>query len=237
MSISDNYSPVKALGDGATDEFTGSWNVIAESYIRVYLESVATGTQVLQTLGVDYTLTFDDSGFTVDFTIGTTPTSSDYVVISRVVEKDQSVPFRTSKGFQGYVHEDALDKLTAICQDLRDDVDRAPKTPVGAAPLVFPTWSAGLIFGWDTVTDGQVTNGTKTVAEVEAAVDAVAGLTAGSGVLVSSNDTTVGFLNGKLVAGSHVVFTENNDGGNETLTVNISQSARTASRVSLFKLL
>ena len=37
--------------------------------------------------------------------------------------------------------------------------------------------------------------------------------------LVSANDTTAGYLNGKLVAGSNVTFTENSDGGNETLTI------------------
>lgn len=36
---------------------------------------------------------------------------------------------------------------------------------------------------------------------------------------VSSNDTTAGYLNGKLVAGSNVTLTENNNGGNETLTI------------------
>ena len=38
-------------------------------------------------------------------------------------------------------------------------------------------------------------------------------------VKVSSNDTTAGFLNGKLVAGTNITLTENNDGGNETLTI------------------
>ncbi len=38
-------------------------------------------------------------------------------------------------------------------------------------------------------------------------------------VRVSSNDTTSGFLNGKLVAGTGVTLTENNDGGDETLSV------------------
>jgi len=38
-------------------------------------------------------------------------------------------------------------------------------------------------------------------------------------VKVSSNDTTPGFLNGKLVAGANVSFTEGSDGGNETLTI------------------
>ncbi len=38
-------------------------------------------------------------------------------------------------------------------------------------------------------------------------------------VKVSSNDTTAGYLNGKLVAGSGVTLTENNDGANETFTI------------------
>ena len=36
---------------------------------------------------------------------------------------------------------------------------------------------------------------------------------------VSSNDTTAGYLNGKLVAGANVTLTENNNGGDETLTI------------------
>jgi len=36
---------------------------------------------------------------------------------------------------------------------------------------------------------------------------------------ISANDTTAGYLNGKLVAGSGIVLTENNNGGNETLTI------------------
>jgi len=39
-------------------------------------------------------------------------------------------------------------------------------------------------------------------------------------VLVSSNDSTAGFLNGKLVAGTAITFAEANDGSNETLTIN-----------------
>jgi hypothetical protein len=36
---------------------------------------------------------------------------------------------------------------------------------------------------------------------------------------VSANDTTPGYLNGKLVAGDGIALTENNDGANETLTI------------------
>jgi hypothetical protein len=44
---------------------------------------------------------------------------------------------------------------------------------------------------------------------------------------VSANDTTGGYLNGKLVAGSGISFTENNDGANETLTISSSISQYT----------
>ena len=42
---------------------------------------------------------------------------------------------------------------------------------------------------------------------------------------VSSNDTTAGYLNGKLVEGTGVDFTENSDGGNETLTISLLTSS------------
>lgn len=44
---------------------------------------------------------------------------------------------------------------------------------------------------------------------------------------VSSNDAAAGYLNGKLVAGSGITFTENNDGSNESLTI-ASPSAASA---------
>ena len=47
-------------------------------------------------------------------------------------------------------------------------------------------------------------------------------------VKVSSNDTTAGFLNGKLVAGTNISLTEGSDGGNETLTAALSGTISTA---------
>ena len=44
-------------------------------------------------------------------------------------------------------------------------------------------------------------------------------------VKVSSNDTTSGYLNGKLVAGTGITLTENTDGGNETFTIAASGGA------------
>ena len=51
-------------------------------------------------------------------------------------------------------------------------------------------------------------------------------------VKVSANDTTNGYLNGKLVAGSNINFTENNDGSNETLTISSALTYPTISSIS-----
>ena len=51
--------------------------------------------------------------------------------------------------------------------------------------------------------------------------------------LVSSNDTTAGYLNGKLVAGTGISFTENSDGSNETLTITNTGEDPTALAIAL----
>ena len=43
---------------------------------------------------------------------------------------------------------------------------------------------------------------------------------------VSANDTTAGYLNGKLVAGDNVELNEQSDGGNETLEVKATSAWR-----------
>lgn len=65
------------------------------------------------------------------------------------------------------------------------------------------------------------------LAKQQAQDSAIAALAAGSGVVISPNDTTTGFLNGKLIAGEGVDFTENNDGGDETLTISGEDASTT----------
>ncbi len=50
-------------------------------------------------------------------------------------------------------------------------------------------------------------------------------------VKVSNNDTTPGFLNGKLVGGSGIELTEGSDGSNETLTVSVSEGGSESTAV------
>lgn len=155
MAITDNYAPVKTVGNGATVEFSANWNVLSSDYLRVYFESVSTGVQTLKVLNTDYSLTFDDSGLTIDFTISAAPTSANYVIIARAVELDQSDPYKVSKGWQGEVIEGSFDKLTAIVQDQQDALDRSFALPLGTAgvDVTMPLPEADAILGWNSAAD------------------------------------------------------------------------------------
>jgi len=66
---------------------------------------------------------------------------------------------------------------------------------------------------------------------IEASIEA--GL-AGDGSMVSANDSTPGYLNGKLLAGEGVDLTEGNDGGDETLTISAEDATVTNKGVASF---
>lgn len=129
MTISDNYQPDKDLGNGATTIFTGLWSPLSSDAMKVYLEAVSTGVQTLQTQGVDYTLSFTDSGYTVTMT--TAPSSSYYVLRTRDTGKTQPNNFKTSKGWQGATVENTLDRIAAMVQEIGNTADRSLHYPLG----------------------------------------------------------------------------------------------------------
>lgn len=153
MTISDNYQPDVTIGNGATTVFTGSWSPLVSTNMRVALELISTGVQTLQVLGVDYTLTFSSSGYSVTMT--TAPSSLYNVVRYRDVAIDQNSPYSTSQGFQGLTIEQSFDKLTAIAQDQQDVVNRALSLPVGSsADSALPPPEANKLIGWNAGANG-----------------------------------------------------------------------------------
>ena len=78
-----------------------------------------------------------------------------------------------------------------------------------------------LVVGSDSVKDSLLTKINDDITEL---FSAIAALTVGSGIAVSANDSTPGYLNGKLTAGNQVTLTEGSDGGDETLQVSVSRT-------------
>lgn len=188
MAISDNYVPIRQIGNGVTTAFSSNWNMIASAYALVYLEDTTTGVQTAVPPGPgagQYTLVFSASGFTVTF--GTAPTASQYAVIGRSVALDQTDPYRTSKGYQGEVLESSLDKLTAMAQDQGDETARSLKFPLGSTAigaLPVPVNGASLIWSG---TGGTITNGPNSADIANAANYATVAAAAASSAAASAS--------------------------------------------------
>ena len=173
MSISDNYAPTRQLGNGATTIFTSTWDALNVSFVKVYFEDVTTGSQTLQSSG--FTVAITSTQVTVTFSVA--PTSANYVITTREVTRDQTVPFRTSKGFQGANTESAYDKLTAIAQEQQNELGRGLAFPLGSSftGTIGQNPVDDAILAWDG-TSGNTKNGVSvaSVATDKAAAEAAA---------------------------------------------------------------
>lgn len=202
MAISDNYVPLRQLGNGSTTQFSSTWDMVNAAYAAVFLENAITGVQVPQTQGIDYSLVFTSAGFTVTFLIAA-PTSANYVVVGREVTIDQTDPYTTSKGYQGATLEDSLDKLTAISQDLRDIANRSLKFQLGSSAIgTLPVPVDQLSLVWSG-TSGALANGPSVGAisgAAAAAATAVAAAASATAAAASFNFRYCGIATGSANA-------------------------------------
>lgn len=136
MTVANNYAPVVAAANGSTTAFSGSWNAISAAALVVQLLNTTTGIYTTITQGVgstQYQITsLTSSGFGISF--NTAPVSGNNVVISRNTAPTQTVPYTTSRGFQGVVEEGSFDALTNMVQELTDLVGNSIQVPVGDTP-------------------------------------------------------------------------------------------------------
>ena len=179
MTVANNYAPVVATANGTTTAFSGSWNAISASYLVVQLLNTTTGayTTVYQGVGVNqYQVTsLTSSGFGISF--NTAPASGYEVVISRKTTQQQTVPYTTSRGFQGSVEEGSFDALTNMMQELSYQSSNSINAPVGdtATSLQLPIASlrAGYVLAFDS--SGNVIVSTQTLTQIQAGSTAAAG--------------------------------------------------------------
>lgn len=153
MTIANNYVPIRQEANGNTKSFTFDFRVLDDDYLVVYQEINGKQTVVDSS---DYTVNAQEVGGTVDF--NTAPAAGSYIIITRDVPLDQLTPYRTSSGFPANRVEENLDKLTAITQQLKESVDRAPKLPVGTAgvDVTPPLPDAGKAIIWNDAGNGFV---------------------------------------------------------------------------------
>ena len=147
MTVSTTTNRVSFTGDGVSTSFSFPYSVLAAADLKVYLAGT------LKTLTTHYTL----SG-TAPYTSGTNvqflsaPAAAAAIVILRDPAITQAVDITDNDDLPATSIETPLDRLTMICQRLRDSLDRSftlSDSDVSGASLVLPTPAASKLIGWD----------------------------------------------------------------------------------------
>jgi len=129
MTVSSTTNKVSGSGNGTTTVFPYTFKIFADGDLDVYIRS-STGTETLKTLTTDYTVSNAgvDGGGNVTF--GTAPASGETVVIQRKLALTQGTDYVENDPFPAESHEEALDRLTFITQQMQEEIDRSIKASV-----------------------------------------------------------------------------------------------------------
>lgn len=152
MAVTNENNKVVYICDGSTTSFAFTFPIYEDSDLVVTKWTIADGTEDVLTLDVDYTVAGAGSptGGSVDLLIAAP--SSDYkLIIERILPLTQETDYVEGDPFPAQSHEDALDKLTMICQQLNDICARTVHLATGTtlSSLVFPEPVSNQLIGWN----------------------------------------------------------------------------------------
>lgn len=140
------------IGTGVADTFSYTFKVADKTQLSVY-ETDDNNNQVLLTVDTDYTVNNvgNDGGGTITRISGALPSDYQWYIRSNYQET-QLTAFSSQGPFFPEVHEDAMDKLTLLIQQLLDTNDRSPRLPdsySGPLPLTLDQPLAGFALRWN----------------------------------------------------------------------------------------
>lgn len=118
-------------GNDIASTFSYTFRIELDSQVEVY-EKVGAADPVLLTLTTHYTVAGvgDDSGGIITRVAGALPSGSTWYIRANYAET-QGVAFSSQGGFFPNIHEDVVDKLTFLTQQLQDKSDRSIKISDG----------------------------------------------------------------------------------------------------------
>jgi len=111
-------------GNGASNEYSYTFRVKDKTQLSVY-ETDTNGVQTLLTVDTDYTVNSvgSDTGGTITRLAGNLPSGYTWYIRSNYIE-NQLTEFASQGGFFPEVHENQMDHLTFLIQQLRDTLGR-----------------------------------------------------------------------------------------------------------------
>lgn len=243
VSTTDNTRSY--TGNGVTTGFSFPYIFYDEDHLVVKVNGVT------KTIDTDYTVTGEglDAGGAVTFL--SAPANGAAVLLQRIVPYDQQTDLENFDGNPADVTEEQFDLVVMQTQQLAEQQERGIYSPVGtslttneiigtvtadekllaistAGPAVTSVTTDQIESAADDAAAAAASASAAASAAINAsnsassaaqsAIDAAA---ATNGVKVSSNDTTPGDLESKVLVGTGLSLSTQNDGANETRTVSL----------------
>ena len=139
MTVSSATTRNSYSGNGSTTAFAYGFKIFATSDLEVVIRSSA-GVETIKTLTTHYSVSGagDASGGNVTF--GSAPASGETVIIRRKLTLTQGTDYVENDSFPANSHEDALDRLTMITQQIQEEVGRSLKAST-TNTLTTPTFT------------------------------------------------------------------------------------------------
>ena len=148
MKVSSVTSKVTYTGDGATYVFPIVFSYLEDSEVEVTRHWLSNASTNVLTLNTDYVISSNNVRLTGSYSY--LPTGSQ-LIISRDMSFTQAVDYTSGGPFPAETHEEALDRLTMISQQLKEIFDRMIVRSISYnSALTFPS----LVSGGYLTTDG-----------------------------------------------------------------------------------
>lgn len=150
MTVSSTTTKVTYSGDGSTLVFPYTFKIFAASDL-VVTQVDSSDVETVLVLNSQYTVSGvgDAGGGNVTLTI-TAPSATDTLVIQRVLSITQGTDYVENDPFPANSHENALDRLTFICQQLQEQLNRVLIQPITiSTQITFPSPEASKVIAWN----------------------------------------------------------------------------------------
>lgn len=149
MTISTTTSRITYAGDGMTVSFAVPFIFFGADEIDVIERSLESGSEALKVLTTHYNVA-GGAGATGTVTALLAPDATKSWTIARRTKRTQMVDYTPNDPFPAETHERALDRLTALIQEVDDRVGRsAALSPTSAVTgLTLPNPEADTLLGW-----------------------------------------------------------------------------------------
>ena len=151
MTVSSTTSRDEYNGNGVTTSFAYTFRILDEDHVAVYVDDV------LKTITTHYTVSgVGDSGGGSITMLSAPAAGTANVVFLRSIPLTQETDYVENDPFPAEAHEDALDKLTMVSQQLQEQLDRTIVLPPTStvSNLTLPTPTAGKALLWNATEDG-----------------------------------------------------------------------------------